>query len=386
MRGRIIQSTTFWGVALALGLLLAGSLFLASPGRAAASPDPAPLLAGNDACLACHEKPGQAIQFGGDKLVISIDKTAYAASVHGAKEMACTTCHSEISGFPHPEKKVTTVRQYATQSQETCKQCHADKYKQVQNSMHQQLLASGNENAPGCSDCHNPHTQAKIMDKTTGGILPAMRVKVPETCATCHNGVYTEYENSVHGSALSGEGNPDVPTCVECHGVHNISDPRTAQFRLASPQLCAGCHTNDAIMKKYNLSTQVLNTYVADFHGTTVTLFKKQSPDHVTNKPVCFDCHGVHNISKVNDPAKGLEIKANLLVACKRCHPDATTTFPDSWLSHYIPSPTRTPLVFYVNGFYWWFMIPVVIGGMILYVLSDAVLRQIDRRKGASHK
>ena len=34
-----------------------------------------------------------------------------------------------------------------------------------------------------------------------------------------------------------------------------------------------------AIMDKYGISTQVLNTYVADFHGTTVTLFEKQSPD-----------------------------------------------------------------------------------------------------------
>ncbi len=50
-------------------------------------------------------------------------------------------------------------------------------------------------------------------------------------------------------------------------------------------------------MDKYGISTQVLNTYVADFHGTTVTLFEKQSPDAQTNKPVCYDCHGVHDIA-----------------------------------------------------------------------------------------
>ena len=62
-------------------------------------------------------------------------------------------------------------------------------------------------------------------------------------------------------------------------------------------------------MSKYGISTQVVNTYVADFHGTTVTLFEKISPDQITNKPVCFDCHGVHNIKKVDDPVYGLAMK-----------------------------------------------------------------------------
>jgi hypothetical protein len=37
-----------------------------------------------------------------------------------------------------------------------------------------------------------------------------------------------------------------------------------------------------------------------------VTLFEKTSPDQATNKPVCFDCHGVHNIQGVDDPQYGL--------------------------------------------------------------------------------
>ena len=88
-------------------------------------------------------------------------------------------------------------------------------------------------------------------------------------------------------------------------------------------------------------STQVLDTYVADFHGTTVTLFEKQSPDAETNKPVCFDCHGVHDIRRTDDPEKGLQMRENLLARCQVCHPDATSNFPDAWLSHYIPPPRR---------------------------------------------
>ena len=81
------------------------------------------------------------------------------------------------------------------------------------------------------------------------------------------------------------------------------------------------------MMGKYDISTDVFNTYVADFHGTTVTIFDKQSPDQATNKAVCYDCHGVHDIKSVSDP-EATVVKENLLVTCQRCHPDAEANFP----------------------------------------------------------
>ena len=82
----------------------------------------------------------------------------------------------------------------------------------------------------------------------------------------------------------------------------------------------------------------------------------------------------------VNDPQNGLEIKQNLLAACKRCHPDANTNFPDAWMSHYIPSPKHYPLVYYVNLFYQYF-IPLVLGGMALYIFTDIFHRVTVRRR-----
>jgi cytochrome c553 len=186
----------------------------------------------------------------------------------------------------------------------------------------------------------------------------------------------------VHGSALQQD-NPDVPSCVDCHGVHNVPDPMTQAFRLKSPtEMCGKCHTDAKRMSKYDISTAVLNTYVADFHGTTTTLFKKQSPDQVTNKPVCFDCHGVHEIANTKDPKGGLAIKTNMLKACQKCHPDATTeTFAASWTSHYEPSPTKYPIVYYINLFYQ-VLIPAVLGFMVLMVLLDAIWRIRNRFAG----
>jgi hypothetical protein len=131
-------------------------------------------------------------------------------------------------------------------------------------------------------------------------------------------------------------------------------------------------------MAEYGLSTDVLETYVADFHGTTVTLFEKQSPDAETNKPVCFDCHGVHDIKRTDDPAKGLQVRENLRSRCQLCHPEATAEFPDAWLSHYEPSIEKYPLVFAVDLFYK-ILIPVVLGGMGLLVALDLGWRVRNR-------
>ena len=379
---------------MAIILVLAAGFWFVSPGRASSPAQAAKRsatfnyavqLATDDTCLACHSKPGQVVTMqNGDELSISIDKQAFDASVHGSVGLSCTGCHSDITGFPHPARTARSVREFAIQYGPTCKNCHQDKYQLIMDSVHQAQLNSGNQDAPVCADCHNPHTQGRIIDPATGKISLQKRTEIPQTCARCHNAIYETYKGSVHGSALIGEGNPDVPTCIDCHGVHNIGDPLTAGFRLKSPQICAGCHTDQKLMSKYNLSTQVLNTYVADFHGTTVTLFEKQSPDQQTNKPVCFDCHGVHDIVRTDDPTKGIELQQNLLAACKKCHPNATDNFPASWMSHYIPTPQKNPLVYYVNLFYA-ILIPTVIGGMVIFVVSDAIRRGIERRKGVSH-
>jgi len=159
-----------------------------------------------------------------------------------------------------------------------------------------------------------------------------------------------------------------------------------ALFRNSTPYLCAKCHTDESIMSKYGISTNVLDTYVADFHGTTVKMFEETYPDQPTNKPVCTDCHGIHDIVMVDNPNAGVSIKSNLLVKCQQCHPGATTdTFTEAWMSHYEPSPTKWPLVYYVNLFYKFF-IPAVLGGMIVFVLTDIYRRFIARGKGASHK
>jgi hypothetical protein len=366
---------------LGLGILLYALAALTTPAQAAPAPQ---AERPNDFCLACHQKSGVNFTLGSDKISVYINPTQFGMSIHAQEGYTCVKCHSDISDYPHPKVKAKTARAFSIVRFESCKECHEDQYLKAQDSMHQRAMDEGNENAAICTDCHNPHTQRRLTGKTSGKLTPSARLHVPQTCAQCHSTIYNAYKVSVHGNALTEEGNLDVPTCIDCHGVHNIGDPTTVSFRNSTPYLCAKCHTDAGIMDKYKISTKVLDTYVADFHGTTVKLFEEQFPGQPTNKPVCTDCHGVHNISKVNNPLTGIALRDNLVVKCQRCHPDVTANFSAAWMSHYEPSPEKFPIVYAVNLFYQFF-IPAVLGGMIFFVLTDIYRRIVNRIKGGKH-
>ena len=332
-----------------------------------------PQQAGDDgSCLACHGNPELTYEFpSGEVKSLYVDQDVFGSSIHGQYGLACTACHPNIEGYPHPELATSSLRAYQLEQYQTCRQCHEEVYQQSLDSTHAQELAAGNWNAAICVDCHGAHD-------TTPPNQP--REKIPLTCSKCHAGLHTEYLESVHGEALTDESNPDVPTCIDCHGAHNQEDPRTTQFRLHSPELCATCHADEALMDQYGLSTNVFDTYVSDFHGTTVTLFERQSPDLPTNKPVCYDCHGVHNMTHTRDPDSQV-FQENLLHTCQKCHPDATQNFPASWLSHYEPDIQRFPIVYFVDLFYK-ILIPAVLGFMGIYVAIDIGGHLVRRRRG----
>jgi hypothetical protein len=333
----------------------------------------------NDACLACHQNPQFSVTLeNGDLYDLYVDPDEFNHSVHGTGGYLCVQCHVDFKpemghGFNFNNRREATLL-----LNESCGECHQTQASQERDSAHAAARAAGNLEAAVCTDCHTAHAINRLKDPSSGELLPEARAWIPTTCQKCHSDIYEKYRNSVHGAALTDDGNPDVPTCIDCHGVHIIEDPTTTMFRLSSPQMCAKCHTDPQVMDKYGLSTQVLDTYVADFHGTTVTIFEKVSPDAITNKPVCFDCHGIHDITRVDDPQKGLQVKENLLIKCQTCHEDAEASFPDAWMSHYIPSPEKYPIVYYVDLFYK-FLIPGVLIPMAILVLMDFSRMMINR-------
>jgi predicted CXXCH cytochrome family protein len=335
-------------------LLAAVVVFLALACPSSAGETPSPDV---EFCLSCHSnKDLELVLPSGEKRSLFVESETFARSVHGGK-LRCTDCHSDISTYPHPVRSFKNLREFALVYHETCKSCHFDNYTKTLDSVHYALLAKGNLKAPLCVDCHGAHNVSRPA-------VPKSRISA--TCSRCHQGIYDQYKRSVHGEALQG-GNTDAPACVDCHRAHNIEDPRTSSFRLSTPELCARCHTDEKLMKKYSLSTMVLQTYLKDFHGMTASAHKKEGATTSVVTAVCTDCHGVHDILSVKDP-KSAVMKTNLKKVCAKCHPGVTENFPAAWLSHYQPSPDKAPLVYYVRLFYQLF-IPFVIAGLILQIL-----------------
>jgi len=363
-------------IALGISLIGVGVFTSVKPSSAFSSEQTGADQAGpNDLCLNCHETPDTFIKLkSAERLNLFVDSYMYNTSVHGAQGTTCVQCHTNISGYPHPDLEAATQREFTVQQNQACGECHADNYQSTLDSVHQAARDEGNLNAAVCTDCHGAHDVAASS-------IP--RSNVPQLCGTCHSQIFELYKISVHGGDLLDEGNPDVPTCTDCHGIHEIRGPLLDEFHLFSPLICANCHTDKSITEKYDLNPFVYETYLSDFHGTTVTLFEKVSPDQQTNKPVCIDCHGVHDIRRTDDP-KSTVIQENLISTCQRCHPNAAGDFPSAWLGHYSPSWEKTPVVSGVNLFYK-IVIPVTVFGMLMFIIPDG-FRRIKKRsdKGES--
>ncbi len=363
-----------WRLLLSLAVcgVVAAGLVLFSPARGLAvrdEPAPAPpqsagqqgIHDGSDAaCLKCHSDPDLAMTFlNGEVLSLYLDVEAYHGSVHGDR-LACIDCHQRNAIVPHQSPQVRSRRDFALAEYDLCKRCHFENYTRTLDSMHFDAMAEGKEDAPVCTDCHGAHTVIRLEES---------RTKIAKTCSTCHDDIYEEYAASVHGSALSEEDNPDVPVCITCHGVHNISSATTASFRQASVGLCAGCHGNKELMTKYEISTDVLKTYLDDFHGKTVGFYQEQASEVWPDVAVCTDCHGVHDMKHADDPGSRV-IKENLVTTCRKCHPDASTNFPAAWLSHYEPSLDKAPLVYLIRQYYR-ILIPGMMLGLALNIALD---------------
>lgn len=330
---------------------------------------------GTGYCLLCHAETDQTFTLpDGSTLKLGVLPETLAASVHGDSNplgaFTCTDCHTEQS-YPHEGPVPANERAYTVEMATICIQCHEDQTATLTDGVHYQALAAGNYRAATCVDCHGAH------DVHTPG---EPRTMTSEACGTCHKIAFSQYEESVHGQALFA-GDPNVPTCIDCHGVHGIEHPTTALFRNRSPELCMECHGDKDLMEQYGISTNISNSYLSDFHGTTVEMFEQQDPNVPTNKAVCFDCHGVHNIAEVTD-AKSQVVRENLLETCQQCHPDATSDFPDSWVGHYEPTMESHPLLYSVNLFYT-ILIPGVLGGFAMLVGTDIFRRVRQRASGA---
>ena len=320
--------------------------------------DEHPPRLGPPACATCHED----------------EQAQFAGSLHGlalakgtADAPTCANCHGghDILAADDPASSVNRQKIPAT-----CAACHADAafnerrpvrinrpLEGYQHSVHFKSLMADDTGAT-CTDCHAAHEIYPSADPRS----TISHGNIVATCGRCHEQIAVVFAASIHGQAVA-HGNADAPTCIDCHGEHDIrgpEDPESSVYPARVAQAsCVGCHESERISRRYGMLAGRLSTYLDSFHG----LASRGGSTTVAN---CASCHGVHDIRPSSDALSSVN-RANLPQTCGKCHPGAGENFAIGTI-HAAPGigNGEHPLVHFVRRFYLW-LIAVVVGAMVLH-------------------
>ncbi|MCC6488415.1 MAG: cytochrome b/b6 domain-containing protein [Candidatus Hydrogenedentes bacterium] len=367
-------------------------------------------------CFMCHNDPAaMGTDANGEPIHVYIDEEVYSASSHGP--IGCIACHADIVELPHPDvlKPVDCgtcheeTQQYAESLhgivlsegdravsgcadchgihdtrpstdplsktnkrnlQETCGKCHSDPAivkshmisvsnpsESYLKSVHARaLFEEGNESAASCSDCHGTHEMHPSQDPRS----PVNRFNISATCGKCHADIVAEYALSIHGRALEA-GIKDSPTCIDCHGEHDIEPPSSGTSpvsrQIVSQSTCPRCHDDERVMERYGVVTMRQASYMDSYHGLA-------SAAGSTVVASCASCHGSHSILPASDPASSINPE-NLPNTCGQCHENAGPNFADGPV-HIIPTDPGQRALGIVRLVYLW-LIGIILGGMVVH-------------------
>jgi Cytochrome c3 len=137
---------------------------------------------------------------------------------------------------------ITCLLPFAAFAQEpaepVCIECHAkmpEKYSRPVTLWRGSIHA---ENGIFCNGCHggDPKDAANAMSPARGFLGAPKEPAIPAFCGRCHVGVMKDYLASAHGRMLGKGG----PTCVTCHGNHQVIK---ASLDLINEKSCSRCHS-----------------------------------------------------------------------------------------------------------------------------------------------
>jgi len=228
---------------------------------------------------------------------------------------ACVDCHQ-----PHKARKVFYSQGMADQD---CMKCHQDpalkakdgrsmtvKLEDVQHSRHQKIA---------CSQCHSG---VNVSHRR-----PCETITTKVDCSSCHTEVAQQYVASRHGK-LMADGDPNAPTCKECHGTHGIEgklQSTSPTFATNIPQLCARCHREGqkAAVRYEGPQHGIIEAYTESIHG------KGLLKSGLTVTATCTGCHTAHGVLPRTDPASTVN-RANVPATCGKCHHGIQEEFENS--------------------------------------------------------
>ncbi len=225
-------------------------------------------------------------------LLVALFLPAIVLSAQDLAPTSCTLCHGDPDMFE--EEEVAILADFG-------KSAHS---------------AAG----LSCHDCHGGNPDPRLADDLEAAMDPdyapapyvgaPQRIALPGFCGHCHSDPSfirrfrpdaridqeEQYWTSRHGVALVA-GDPNVATCTDCHGTHDIlavGNPDSRVYPTRVGETCGHCHSDAERMAGYSLPNgEPLPTdqYALWRHSVHArSMFERDD----LSAPTCNDCHGNH--------------------------------------------------------------------------------------------
>jgi nitrate/TMAO reductase-like tetraheme cytochrome c subunit len=203
----------------------------------------------------------------------------------------------------------------------SCIHCHSKEVIDFQTSVHFKDLL--------CTDCHQGNTSinGSVSTSAMNNIIKIpTKSGVPSICIKCHKNEVVTYKDSIHWKNIE-EGRTEAPSCLDCHGVHNIlsyKDPNSTTYFENIPETCSNCHENQTKMSAwyYGINTDRFDTYKKSYHYRAIQLKNaNRTLPNGKGLATCPDCHENHDTKNASDPTSTI-YPENLALTCgkDKCH------------------------------------------------------------------
>lgn len=182
----------------------------------------------------------------------------------------------------------------------TCARCHSLQSPTGSVDGHAIALRAGNTNAPTCVTCHGSHDVLSRRDP----ISRTHPANVPAQCGTCHGPSLKTFREGVHGSLSDPKEGLNTATCTSCHTAHSVAAAALPWSTVAPGRVantCAACHLEAGVQ----------------FAGSVHAIATARGSSH---SGTCVDCHGSHAILPPVAPASVTPALPVSGVTCARCH------------------------------------------------------------------
>jgi formate-dependent nitrite reductase cytochrome c552 subunit len=129
------------------------------------------------------------------------------------------------------------------QVESNCVTCHLTAGRELTDVVYDFAHSIHDMNELSCSDCHGGNTDDDVTahDEQFDFIGTKLSAHI-ETCGECHSAEAERLAKSAHHWDFSKKINLDYPTCIDCHGNHDVGNP-PEDFRLR--EMCGDCHEDD---------------------------------------------------------------------------------------------------------------------------------------------